>query len=424
MVLWKWAAGLKRFFGTERLQPQLFLLVGVAVIAGAWPLFGTPGPRSLSGNIEPAFALVWGVGVVCAIAAAHQAKFHRLVSLILLGGAGLVTCITFVWFSAPDLAVTQLLVEIVTTVLILLGLRWLPKRSPQMQDRSEIFRARLRRSRDMVLALIAGGGMTIIAWEVMTRQRPEGISSYFLENAYKLGGGTNVVNVMLVDFRGLDTLGEITVLGVVALTVFALLRRFRPAPDSIAKPRQQQIQEAHAERRPDRKPEDAVDEYLRIPALIMRWMFPAAIVLAVHIFLRGHDKPGGGFAAGIVMSIAFILQYIAGGTRWVEDRLRILPVVWVSAGLLLALGTGLVSWLFGYPFLTSAFQYAEVPAIGRVPLASALIFDLGVFVLVVGATVLILIALAHQSVRKPRPALPVKSGDVEDRALRTPGGSV
>src|SRR5690606_11928547 len=114
----------------------------------------------------------------------------------------------------------------------------------------------------------------------------------------------------------------------------------------------------------------------------------------------------GGFAAGIVMSIAFILQYMAKGTRWVEDRLRIRPVVWISAGLLLALGTGLVSWLFGYPFLTSAFRYAEAPLIGRVPLASALLFDLGVFGLVVGATVLILIALAHQSVRTPRMASP------------------
>jgi len=401
-VFWKWAGELKAFFSTQRLQPQLFFLVAVSVFAGAAPLAGRLGGVVFSaGNSDPAFALVWVIGVVCAIAAAYQAKFHRLVSLVLLGGAGLVTCITFVWFSAPDLAVTQLLVEIVTTVLILLGLRWLPKRVQHLENGAEKVRARLRRARDLVLALVAGGGMALIAYAVMTRPGPEGISSYFLENAYRLGGGTNVVNVMLVDFRGFDTLGEITVLGIVALTVFALLRRFRPAPDSIAKPVQQRIQKAYHEVNFSGK-EETLSEYLRIPSVLMQWMFPVIIVLALHIFMRGHDKPGGGFAAGIVMSIAFILQYMAGGTRWVEDRLRIRPVIWISAGLLLALGTGICSWVFGYPFMTTAFQYAEIPFIGRVPMASALVFDLGVFVLVVGATVLILIALAHQSVRTPR----------------------
>ncbi len=426
-VFWRWAVGLKRFFGTERLQPQFFLLVAVAVLAGVLPLFGKMGPVDFSAtNLEPAFALVWVAGIVCAIVSAHQAKFHRLVSLVLMGGAGMVTCITFVWFSAPDLAVTQLLVEIVTTVLILLGLRWLPKRVQQVDPVARSVRTRLRRGRDFAIALVAGGGMALIAYAVMTRPSPGGISSYFLENAYRLGGGTNVVNVMLVDFRGFDTLGEITVLGIVALTVFALLRRFRPAPDSIEKPEQQRIQKALAKQHPGGPAENTATDFLRIPSVIMRWMFPVAIVLTVHIFMRGHDKPGGGFAAGLVMSIAFILQYMADGTRWVEDRLRILPVAWIGTGLLLALGTGAASWLFGRPFLTSAFQYAEIPVIGRVPLASALLFDLGVFALVVGATVLILIALAHQSVRTPRVAQAVPHVNVPETgggAPRSDGGT-
>jgi multicomponent K+:H+ antiporter subunit A len=194
------------------------------------------------------------------------------------------------------------------------------------------------------------------------------------------------------------------VLGIVAVTVFAILRRFRPAADSIAKPEQQLIQNAFDDRAPERSPGDTVNEYLMIPAVIMQWMFPVIIVLALHLFLRGHDQPGGGFAAGIVMSIGFILQYMAGGTRWVEDRLRILPVRWIGSGLLLATLVGVASFLFDVPFMTTAFQYADLPIIGRVPLASALLFDLGVFSLVIGATVLILIALAHQSIRSPKPA--------------------
>ena len=136
----------------------------------------------------------------------------------------------------------------------------------------------------------------------------------------------------------------------------------------------------------------------------MRLLFPVIGTAAVYLFMRGHDLPGGGFVAGLTMSVAFILQYMAGGTRWVEARLTILPVLWIGLGLTFAAGIGIAAWLFGYPFLTSAFAYADLPVIGRVPLASALIFDLGVFTLVVGATVLILIALAHQSIRSHRAA--------------------
>jgi multicomponent K+:H+ antiporter subunit A len=420
IVTQKWARRLESLLGTRRLQPQLFMLFLLAVTLPGAVLIGRLGRIDLPiTSFDPAFALLWGIGVICALAAAQQAKFHRLVSLVLLGGTGMVTCVTFVWFSAPDLAITQLLVEIVTTVLILLGLRWLPKRVQDLGDDTVVQRARLRRYRDLTVAGASGIGLAVISYAVMTRGIPPGISEFFLENAYSLGGGTNVVNVMLVDFRAFDTLGEITVLGIVALTVFAVLRRFRPASDSVEKPEQQRIQNAFDVEAPERQPGDTVNEYLLIPAVIMRWMFPVIIVLSVHLFLRGHDQPGGGFAAGIVMSIGFILQYMAGGTRWVEERLRILPVRWISFGLLLALLVGVASQLIGYPFMTTAFQYADIPFIGRVPMASALLFDLGVFSLVVGATVLILIALAHQSVRAPRPArnpAPIKVPEVSPDA--------
>ena len=102
------------------------------------------------------------------------------------------------------------------------------------------------------------------------------------------------------------------------------------------------------------------------------------------------------------MAAGFILQYMAAGTVWVEDRLRILPVVWIGVGLLLAALTGTASLLLGDSFLTSYFRYADLPLVGKVPLASATVFDLGVFSLVVGATVLMLIAIAHQSIRRLR----------------------
>ncbi len=402
---WKWARSIEMRAGTRRLQPQMRVLILVALAAGAIPLLlrGFSPAEIVVRSIDPVLGFLWLIGIICAIGAAYQAKFHRLASLVLLGGAGLATCLTFVWLSAPDLAVTQLLVEIVTTVLILLGLRWLPKRIEQ-HDEQEImtFPVRMRRLRDFALAILCGIGMMLISYTLMTKSLPETISSYFLERAYSEGGGTNVVNVILVDFRGFDTLGEIAVLCIVALTVFALLLRFRPATESLETPEQQRVQNAFDDKHPDRAKGDSIAEYLFVPSVIMRWMFPAIGLFAAFLFFRGHDLPGGGFAAGITMSIAFILQYMAGGTRWVEERLRIHPLRWMSIGLIVATATGLGSWLFGYPFLTSHAQYADLPIIGKVPLASAILFDLGVFSLVLGATVLILIALAHQSVRAPR----------------------
>src|SRR5690606_4684663 len=127
----------------------------------------------------------------------------------------------------------------------------------------------------------------IVSFAIMTSAPPESVGNYFLENAYEGGGGTNVVNVILVDFRGFDTFGEITVLGIVALTVFALLRRFRPAPDSVGVPEQQRIQNLIDDERPDREVGSTVRDYLMVPSILMQWMFPVIILLAAYLFLGG-----------------------------------------------------------------------------------------------------------------------------------------
>jgi multicomponent K+:H+ antiporter subunit A len=243
--------------------------------------------------------------------------------------------------------------------------------------------------------------MAAVSYAMMTRPPVETISDFFLKNAYVEGGGTNVVNVILVDFRGFDTLGEITVLCIVALTIFSLLRRFRPAPESVAMPDQQRFQNAYDASQSAREAGDTLHDALRVPGLIMRWLLPVVTIFAVYLLVRGHNLPGGGFAAGMTMSIALIIQYMAGGTRWIEARLNIQPVRWAGAGLLCALLTGGGAFVFGRPFLTSHYQYVELPVLGAIPLGSAMLFDIGVFSVVIGATVLILIALAHQSVRTP-----------------------
>ncbi|WP_348625564.1 monovalent cation/H+ antiporter subunit A [Rhizobium sp. AAP116] len=399
-VSWRWARLAESRLGTRNLQPQLRWIVVSGFVAAALPLYFSGFERRpiVFSAIDPAFGLLWLVGMALAIGAAVSAKYHRLAALIMLGGVGLIVCMTFVWLSAPDLAITQLLVEIVTTVLILLGLRWLPKRSP---DRGEVMtlKSRFRRFRDLSLAIACGIGMSVVAFTVMTMPVPDAIATYFLENAYTEGGGRNVVNVILVDFRAFDTFGEIAVLGIVGLTVYGLLRRFRPADDSMELPEQQVRQNRFDADQPERSPGDMMRDYLLVPSVLMQWLFPVIITLSVYLFMRGHDMPGGGFSAGLTLSIAFLLQYLAGGTRWAEDRIRILPLRWMGAGILTVSATGIGAWLLGHPFLTSHFRYLDIPLIGKVPAASAFLFDLGVFSLVVGATVLILTALAHQSIR-------------------------
>lgn len=396
----------RRMLGTRRLQWQMLWLILAALLAGAWPLWAH-GLRLGNRAAQPAsvaFMLLWLLGAVCAVAAAWQAKYHRMAALTFLGGAGLATCITFLWFSAPDLALTQIAVELVTTVLILLGLRWLPQRDEGLRLRRHRYSTRWRRLRDLGLSVLAGGGMAWLAFAMMSRDFPQSTSTFFLERALTQGGGSNVVNVMLVDFRGFDTFGEIVVLAIVALTVYALLRRFRPARESMDLPLQQRSLPADLQTdllNPRNAPDTAIG-YLMVPAVLVRLLLPLAVVVAVYIFLRGHNEPGGGFVAGLVLSVGLILQYIISGTQWVEAHLALVPRRWIASGLLFSLATGTGAWAWGYPFLTTHTAHLHLPWLGSLHVASALFFDIGVFSLVVGATLLILTAIAHQSIRGHR----------------------
>ncbi len=396
----------RTLLGTRRLQSQLLLMLVVALAGAGAALWLSPADAGSRKPLafSPMFAMTWLIGAACAVGAAWQAKFHRLASLMLASGAGLVCCITYIWFSAPDLALTQFVVETVTTVLLLLGLRWLPMRQIKPQPAQARLQRWGRRGRDLGIAILAGSGMAALAWTLMTRPFPQSISPFFLARALSEGGGTNVVNVMLVDFRAFDTFGEITVLGVVALTVYALLRRFRPAVESMALPAQQRAQsdDGSSDLLNPRRAADTAVGYLMVPAVLVRLLLPLAVLVSVYFFMRGHNAPGGGFVAGLVMSVALLLQFIVSGTEWVEEHLRIFPRRWIAIGLLLALATGSGAVVLGYPFMTTHTAHLHLPLLGSLHVPSALLFDLGVFSLVLGATMLILTALAHQSVRSHR----------------------
>jgi multicomponent K+:H+ antiporter subunit A len=290
-------------------------------------------------------------------------------------------------------------VETVTVVLILLGLRWLPPRSKEAGEPLSMS-ARLWRTRDAAIAIAAGGLMATATYAMLVHPQGESISSFFLLNALSGGGGSNVVNVLLVDFRSFDTFGEVTVLAVVALTVYALLRRFRPAPESIAIPVQRTNDVDPAVRQTPA--EQALSGYMMVPGVYLRFLLPFMGLVTAFFFMRGHNLPGGGFVAGLIFAVGFILQYMLAGTSWVESHLRLAPNRWLAWGLTVAGLVGVGAWFFGYPFLTTHTAHLDLPLFGEVHVPSAIVFDLGVFMVVVGSTLLILVALAHQSIRSHR----------------------
>ncbi|MDX1605830.1 MAG: hydrogen gas-evolving membrane-bound hydrogenase subunit E, partial [Candidatus Competibacterales bacterium] len=371
-------AGVTRMLENGSLQRYSALLIVAALVPAGWIALrsgGLTGPVAMQ-PVDPvsiAVALILAVAALGTVVYRHR----RLLSLVLLSVVGLVVSLGFVYFSAPDLALTQLSVEMVSIVLLLLALCYLPQRGP-VETRPLVL------GRDAVLALLSGLGVAALAWAVLTRPN-ETIAEYFLANSVPGGGGHNVVNVILVDFRGYDTLGEITVLGIAALGIYAMLRGLR-LPNAAA----------------THMAPWAADAYPLLLRVVARPALPLMLLVAVYIFLRGHNLPGGGFIAGLIAALALVVQYVAGGVTWTRSRLPWDYALLIGIGLLIAVLTGLASWLFGYPFLTSAFTHVHWPVVGDFEVASAIGFDLGVFLTVVGTVLLILHHLGDMTEIEPK----------------------
>jgi multicomponent K+:H+ antiporter subunit A len=305
------------------------------------------------------------------VAAAHHDKLQ---ALILVSVVGLIVSFGFLYFSAPDLALTQISVEVATLILLLLALNFLPKHTPRES-------ADARRGRDAILAGGSGLLAGTFALAALTRDGPT-ISDWHLEQSYPGGGGTNVVNVILVDFRGYDTFGEIIVLGVAALAIYALIDGLVNGP----------ARARLAAWIPDMA--RAHDRHPMMLVVATRVMLPLVLLVGVFILLRGHNEPGGGFIAGLVVAIALLMQYMASGYAWTAARQSIDYHAMIGWGVLIAGLTGAGAFFADRPFLTSAFGYVTIWPLEKFELATAMLFDVGVFLTVVGA---VMLALANLS---------------------------
>jgi multicomponent K+:H+ antiporter subunit A len=331
-----------------------------------------PGTRPL---LETNAILIIGwlivVGACVLVVIKHR---NRLLALITVNVIGLISSLAFVYLSAPDLALTQISVEVVTLILMLLALYFLPKTTDAKPHS-------LHRYRDGALACFAGVGVGCLTWMAMTRDF-DSLSSYYIENSLSGGGGTNVVNVILVDFRGFDTFGEIMVLGIAALSIFALLEGMVRGECA----RKLAAWESDSPKSANRHP--------MMMVVVTRMMLPLALMVGVFIFLRGHNLPGGGFIAALVVSIALIMQYMASGFQWAAQQVRFDYHALIGGGGLIAAATGIGAMVLDLPFLTSGYTHVHLPVLGDFELASAMMFDTGVFLTVVGAVMLALAQLS------------------------------
>ncbi|KPN19540.1 cation:proton antiporter [Xanthomonas sp. Mitacek01] len=346
------------------LQRSLFLMIAIALLLAGTPMLGgTFELLATLGRPQPLPVVGWVLWAVLVAATIGTVVVHgkRLTALIVIGAVGLAVSLIFVHLSAPDLALTQLLVEMVTIALMMMALNYLPKQS-------KVSRRPLRKARDIAIAGVAGGGLAILAYAMMMSPA-DTISSELLVRSLPEAYGRNVVNVILVDFRGFDTFGEIAVFGIAALVVHALLRWARLKPDEVI---------------------PGPPAQLPIAADLTQLLFPLALTVSIYLFLRGHNAPGGGFIAGLVFAVPVLVKYVLQGARAVEATFGFDYLRGIAIGLLLAVLGGVGSWWFGVPFMTSGHLDLDVPLIGLLPLASALVFDTGVYVVVFAGTLLML----------------------------------
>ncbi|MGY1594544.1 Na+/H+ antiporter subunit A [Geodermatophilus sp. SYSU D00708] len=369
------------------------ILVAVLALPGTLLLTRAPWPGEWRAWDTPVQALV-GVVVITAAVLALRIR-QRLSAVLVVGVTGYGVGVLFALQGAPDLALTQFLVETLTLVVFVLVLRKLPK------DISERHRPRERAVRGVV-AVAVGAFMAVVGGVALAVRTATPVSADYPEQAYDFGGGKNVVNVTLVDIRAWDTLGEISLL-VVAATGVASLVFLRGRTGGV----ERIDRSALTRRRPTggRAPRNrwlaataTLDPARRSVVLevVTRILFHTITVFSVYLLFSGHNEPGGGFAGGLVAGLALVLRYLAGGRYELGEAAPVAPGLLLGSGLLLAAGTGAAGLLLGAEVLQTAILETDLPVLGHVKLVTSLFFDTGVYLIVVGLVLDVLRSLGAE----------------------------
>ena len=359
------------------------LTINLAVIFAT--LMVVPLAALILGQSNDIHMLLWDnpwqglvVCILCAMAIFATLQRNRLSGVVMVGLTGYSLAFIFALHGAPDLALTQALVETIVMVVFMLVLRKMPT---EVEPRNDDNRLRAW------LSIGTGLSVVIVAMTAMSARVQDPVSKYMPDLAYEIGHGRNTVNVLLVDLRAADTFGEILVLVIVATGVASLIfgtgtfgRESRRPTLSTNKPRwlASGVDSETAQNR-----SIMVDVVTRI-------LFPSIMLLSFYFFFSGHNAPGGGFAGGLVAALAFTLRYLAGGRAEIDEALPVDPAKILGTGILLSAACVVVPLFFGNPPLTTGYASLALPLIGEFDVPSALVFDAGVYAIVVGLTLHIL----------------------------------
>jgi multicomponent Na+:H+ antiporter subunit A len=370
---------------TQRGSVAIYLFVILLVVVLV------PGGALVAARDEPMASVWWDepaqavVGAIIVLAALLTTRARRrLKAVVLASVTGYGTAILFLLHGAPDLALTQVLVETVTIVVFVLVLRRLPE---YFTDRP-LQRNRYWRMALGVAVAAAVAGFMLLSTNARTA---EPVSKDFAKESVDFGGGYNIVNVTLVDIRAWDTMGELAVLVAAATGVASLIfidtrgssiRRVYdiPYPASVQKQPTTRGRRVWLPGGRTLAPEKRSIMF----EVVTRLLFHTIVLFSLFLLFSGHNNPGGGFAAGLITGLALLVRYLAGGRYELDEAAPIDAGVLVGSGLFVATGSGLVPLAFGGTVLQSAVFDLHVPLLGEVHLVTSLLFDIGVYLVVVG----------------------------------------
>jgi multicomponent Na+:H+ antiporter subunit A len=327
-------------------------------LAGSFPLPDWTAPRFYD-------YMLTVIIIVAAIAVTRTTS--RLATIALLGSIGYSIAILFMLYSAPDLSMVQFAIETLTVILFVLVIYRLPKFIQRTTRIPHVF--------DLMVSLASGGLMTLLMLLVSSHPGESSISDFYTRNSLSKAYGRNIVNVILVDFRGLDTMGEITVLTLATIGVLALI--------------QLTLSDKNISSMPQRKIQKSV--LLESSAL---YMMPLLLIFSIFLLLRGHNKIGGGFVGGLVAASALMLYAIAISPEALRRLISIKPRLLVAGGLMIAMFSGLVGMTLEKPFMTGLWLPQTLPVIDKV--GTPILFDAGVYFVVIGVVLWILLTFATE----------------------------
>jgi len=347
------------------------IIILIIVLAGATLLGegidGVPLAPRVSG-LDNAWDLVPLAIIALAMSGLVRTR-NRLTGAVLIGMVGVGVTLQMLLMGAPDVALTQFTVEALSVIVMMMVLRYLPEKFQPVRNKP-------RWISSIVIAILAGIAAFLAVWALIGRHERSDLALWYLKEAPGITGGDNVVATIIVEFRALDTLGELSVLGMAAVVIAAVaasLPRFpftpgtRPAPFG-----QSQLNSV-----PLRK--------------VLVLVVPVLVIVSVVVFFRGHNASGGGFPAALIMGAAIGLTYLSRGSDEIVFG-KMTPIHLTGIGIIVALSAGFIGYWHGGlgngGFLTAIHGHA----FGQ-HWTTSLIFDLGIYLAVLGMLTMAINAL-------------------------------